>query len=543
MAISFIPNQPILFEDPLFADQSCLNNDTRAYAQLAQAGDNTCIQFINEPVAVVNDCNLTNNTDVVINGGFNSDLSNWTEYDFTSGVPTGGGTWTWSEKGATSNPAAVNIGLFQPLGGIIGNIYMISFEFEYDNGGNFIIALGNQATNSWNGPTLYNNFETNIDGRRCLIISSYLGTDLAFWTNTADVKIKNIEARDITYCQLVVPNSSLNYWTYVESVNGWQKLDGTSAVLHPLTLSATLQNGKKYRLRYKITNMTEDGIAYFEIQDHDNNTIIKQYANGEFVEYFTYSGTNGYSYLLGDSNAFGGVIYDIVFEEMCYNHTISITYPDGSPASISYDSTSPVNPITYYADRMIWCFDWDTLESFDVPGAPLSSDCYTVTVDDNGCGGTTHQSNTIINYKATGSHDCSVVVRGSNQGYAYGFYFNAIDSNVYFTLKQRLRILQFNPLYPVKTEQYLFSNGTMSRPFAQSGKVRTAWFDYVDEATHDVIRLQLLSDTLIIDDKPFFCIAEDYEPEWGENGKYNLAQSKVVLMAQNEPTLYNKNCL
>jgi hypothetical protein len=98
-------------------------------------------------------------------------------------------------------------------------------------------------------------------------------------------------------------------------------------------------------------------------------------------------------------------------------------------------------------------------------------------------------------------------------------------------------------MYPTKTEQYLYSNGTMFRSFAQSGKIRTAWFDYVDEPTHDVIRLQLLSDTLIVGGQPFFCVAEDYEPEWGENGKYNLAQSRATLMAVNEPTLFNKNCL
>jgi hypothetical protein len=542
MAISFIPNQPILFEDPLFAGQPCLNNDTRAYAQLAQAGDTTCIQFMNEPVAVLNDCNLTNNPDVITNGGFDADLSNWTEYNFTSGAPTGGGTWTWSAEGATSDPTAVNIGMYQSLGGTPGNIYMISFEFEYDNGGNFIIALGNQATNLWNGPTLYNNFATNIDGRRCLILSSYLGTDLAFWTNTANVKIKNIEARDITNCQLVVPNSSLNHWTYVESVNGWQKLDGSVATAYPLTIFSSIVNGTDYKLSYKVMNMPEDTVAYMEIQDTGNATLSKTYLNGEFAEYFTYTGATAQPFILANPEAQNGVIYDIKFEEMCYNQRISVTYPDGSCASIWYDSSSITNPITYYKDRMIWCFDWQTLESCDVPGGSLTSDCYTISVDDQ-CAGITTQSYTIVNYKASGSHDCSVMVQGTNQGYAFGFFFNEPGVNVFFRLRQRLRLLQFNPMYPVKTEQYLYSDGTMSRPFAQSGKVRTAWFDYVDEPTHDVIRLQLLSDTLLIENNQFFCIAEDYEPEWGENGKYNLAQSKVALMAQNEPTLYNKNCL
>jgi hypothetical protein len=544
MAISFIPNQPILFEDPLFAGQSCLNNDTRAYAQLAQAGDTTCIQFMNEPVSTAYACDMTAFNDEVINGSFANDLGNWNEYNFGTGTVIGAPTtWTWTVDGATSDPSASNIGLYQTLPGSVGDAFLISFEFTYDNGGVFKMGLGNHLTNSWNFVDLLNNFETNIDGRRCLIVSSYINLDFAFYCNTSAVTIKNLVIRNITSGSCVVPNSSVNaHWTYVESVNGWQKIDGSVATAYPLTIFNSIINGTDYKLSYKVMNLPEDTVAYMEIQDTGNATLSKTYLNGEFAEYFTYAGATGQPFILANPEAQNGVIYDIKFEEMCYDQRISITYPDGSPASIWYDSSSATNPITYYADRMIWCFDWETLESAETPGAPLSSDCYTISVDDQ-CTGITTQSYTIVNYKASGSHDCSVMVQGTNQGYAFGFFFNASGSNVFFRLRQRLRLLQFNPMYPVKTEQYLYSDGTMSRPFAQSGKVRTAWFDYVDEPTHDVIRLQLLSDTLLIENNQFFCIAEDYEPEWGENGKYNLAQSKVALMAQNEPTLYNKNCI
>jgi hypothetical protein len=544
MAISFIPNQPILFEDPLFAGQPCLNNDTRAYAQLAQAGDTTCIQFMNEPVSTAYSCDMTTFNDDVVNGSFASDLSNWNEYDFATGTNTGAPTiWTWTVNGATSDPTASQIGLIQPIPGAVGDIFLITFEFTYDNAGDFKIGFGDGTTNSWNWVNLLNNFETNIDGRRCLLVSSYIGLDFAFYCNTSAVTIKDLVIRNVTAGECVVPNSSVNaHWTYVESVNGWQKIDGSAATAYPLTIFSSITNGTDYKLSYKVMNMPEDTIAYMEIQDTGNATLSKTYLNGEFAEYFTYSGATGQPYILANPEAQNGVIYDIKFEEMCYDQRISVTYPDGSPASIWYDSSSATNPITYYADRMIWCFDWETLESAETPGAQLSSDCYTISVDDE-CTGITTQSYTIVNYKASGSHDCSVMVQGTNQGYAFGFFFNALGSNVFFRLRQRLRLLQFNPMYPVKTEQYLYSDGTMSRPFAQSGKVRTAWFDYVDEPTHDVIRLQLLSDTLLIENNQFFCIAEDYEPEWGENGKYNLAQSKVALMAQNEPTLYNKNCI
>lgn len=545
MAISFIPNQPILFEDPLFAGQSCLNNDTRQYAQLAQAGDTMCVQFINEPIATLYSCDMTQFNDVVNNGTFDTNLTSWDEYNFATGTILGAPTtWTWTPNGATSDVTASQIGLIQTIPGSIGNVYLISFEFTYDNGGDFKIGFGDKTTNSWNFVNLLNNFETNIDGRRCLLISSYINLDFAFYCDTSAVTIKNLIIRDVTAGQCVVPNSSVNaHWSYVESVNGWQKIDGTAATAYPLTIFNSLANGTDYRLTYKVMNMPEDSIAYMEIQDNANATLAKTYSNGEFAEYFNYTGPNAQPFILANAEAQNGVIYDITFEEMCYNQRISITYPDGSPASIWYDSTSGINGVSYYQDRMIWCFDWASLESADIPGGNLTSDCYTVTVDDQCSGGTTTMSYTIVNYKASGSHECSVVVRGSCTGNAFGFFFNAPGVNIFFSLRQRLRLLQFNPMYPVKTEQYTYSSGTMNRTYAQSGKVRTAWFDYVDEPTHDVIRLQLLCDTLLIDNQPFFCMAEDYEPEWGQNGKYNLAQSKVVLMAQNEPTLFNKNCI
>ena len=545
MAISFIPNQPILFQDPLFADQTCLNSDTRQYAQLAEAEDRMCVQFINEPVSSWYSCNMTGFADVVTNGDFATDLSNWTEYNFATGVPSGTNYWTWSLNGATSDPGRNNIGLVQTLPGSVGDMFLISFEFTYDNGGDFKIGFGNAGINSWNFVNLFNNFQSNIDGRRCFIVSSYIGLDFAFFCNTSAVTIDNIVIRNINLGQCVLPLSSINKnWSYVESLNGWQKLDGTAATAFPIGLFNNLVNNTNYRLSYKVTNMPEDGIAYMEIQDGAGAVLSNTQTNGEFAEYLTpYTGPTVNPYILANPEAQNGVIYDIKIEEMCYNHNIFIAYPDNSQASIYYGISSPINPIQYYKDRIIWCFDWNTLEDYDVPLGQLNSGCYKIGIIDSCASGGNYYSYTTINYKATGSHECSVEVIGANTGYAFGFFFTDPSTNIVFTLRQRLRLLQFNPTYPVKTEQYTFSNGRMNRSYAESGKVRTAWFDYVDEPTHDVIRLQLLSETLIVGSEPFFCVAEDYEPEWAQNGKYNLAQSRVVLMAQNEPRLFNKNCI
>jgi hypothetical protein len=235
----------------------------------------------------------------------------------------------------------------------------------------------------------------------------------------------------------------------------------------------------------------------------------------------------------------GTILYDLNIEYFNFNYTTSIVFTDGECASTDYTSSSVINPITFYQDRIIWCFDWSLLASCGT-GDPLFTDCYKIKIKDNETS-LSDISYTNISYKNEG-HDCSVMMVGDNSGYAFGFFFNEPEENTSFQLRQRLRLLQFNPYYPAKSEEYLYSNGNHVRTYAETAKFRTAWFDYVDEPTHDVIRLQLLSDTLIVGDQPFFCVAEDYEPEWAANGKYNLAQSRVVLKAVNEPSLFNKSC-
>jgi hypothetical protein len=63
--------------------------------------------------------------------------------------------------------------------------------------------------------------------------------------------------------------------------------------------------------------------------------------------------------------------------------------------------------------------------------------------------------------------------------------------------------------------------------------------DYVDELTHDVIRLQILSDVLTIDSDVYFAPVKDYEPEWDEHRR-NLAQSRIDLVK--DEVLYNSSC-
>lgn len=537
MALEFIPNQPILFENPLFAGQSCLNNDTRQYAQLAQAGDNTCIQWKNNPQGTLVDCEMAQQPNVITNGQFDLLLTGWQQINLSSGAITAPTIWSYTGTGAITTGGS--LALFTSTGIATGSLTLISF-YVSDPTVQISVGIGDSATNTWNSVI---NAIPNYDGRVVVSLYGLAGTEV-YISGNGIVEIKDVEIRDINLYYCYLPNGDSFYWSYVESLNGYQ-LVSSSGTSHPLLLQGYFLNGTTYRISFKIKNLPVDPLNYFYIADNTTGDIILTADdNKEYTIWYTHNNASTQVTLnVSDwTNMVDTLIYDLKVEYFNYDYRTRIENINaGGCASINYDSTSVVNPIKFYEDRIIWCFDWTTLESCDVPGGNITDGCYNIVIEDNLLS-ETYTSYTVVNYKATGSHECSVMMVGDNNGTAFDFFFNDPSTTIAFTLRQRLRLLQFNPSYPAKSEEYLYSNGNHVRTYAESGKYRTAWFDYVDEPTHDVIRLQLLCDTLTIDGTEFFCRAEDYEPEWGQNGKYNLAQSRVILKAVEEKSLFNKSC-
>jgi hypothetical protein len=546
MALEFIPNQPIIFTDPLFADQTCLNADVRQYAQLAQPEDETYIQWINTPDTPIVNCTMMNQPDVITGGTFDNALTGWSEYDISTGTPLGVPThWSYTGSGAAPNNAFPDIALYQSTSIPAGNIVLISWE-QSDPLADVYIGVGNTGTNTFNVFNYSAYPGINVDGRRCVALSALTGGDIIIYGSAISTwSINNIIVRDVTLVQCFVPdNPSLQNWTYVESINGYQKLDNIYG--NPLTLAgATLLTGVTYKISFSVQNMSSN--TFNSIGLYESTTLVPMLVGTENKAYTGY-----YTHTLGPANIYveiansfgtdmeGAIIYDVRVDEMCYDYRARISFSDGTAASIWYDGSSVLYPLQFFEDRIVWAFTWQDIESIAPGGLPLDPDCYKIQIENNCSGGGFFTSYTIVNYKQT--HDCSVVLKASSTGNAFGFFFNQAGVNFNFYLQQRLRLLQFNPIYPIKTEEYLFSTGTYKRTFAQTGKVRTAWFDYVDEPTHDVIRLQLLSDNLIIGNQLFYFIADNYEPEWAANGKYNLAQSRVDLVAVPEPVLFNKSC-
>jgi hypothetical protein len=136
---------------------------------------------------------------------------------------------------------------------------------------------------------------------------------------------------------------------------------------------------------------------------------------------------------------------------------------------------------------------------------------------------------------------CSKYFFAYNNEDAFGFtFFN--DGITQYGLGARLRVLFKNAKYPTKNERYLGSDGTYRKTFAQSEKTWELKFDYVDEWTHDYIRLFLHSDFLQIGDSQtdftlYSTVDDDYTPEWQEE-TMTLAQSTVEVQRASG-TLFN----
>lgn len=544
-----IPNQPIQFAvNSVSQLNGCLNNDQRAYAPLMQDTDQMQVQLINTPCSTFLGCDWSSYPDQVDEGELSQTLLGgvWFEWNTTTGTNLGIPTsWTQSSNGASNPTASNNIALAQTLPGTGGDVFLISFEATFNSASvSFRAGFLNTATNAYNDAQLDNIFvpfnETNIDGRFCVIVQSIGATPTLVFRDFAlnDVTINNVVAYNLTANGLCfVPNtpiSSANFWQYVESVNGFQ-LMFYNASNNNITTSSSLVLNNHYKITFSIMNST-DGEIYV---NNSGGTFYTANGNGDYTVYYTHNVATG-AISFTSNSLFDGIIYDIVIEEMCYDHTFEVLDSDLNPISQAYDASDLTYPITYYQDRLVWKFQLNNLTDPDGYPLVIENGCYYLRVTDC-CASEQTVSTTFINYSTTG-WDCSFLVEGNNDGFAFGFFFSDPSTATTFKLVQRLRVLQFNPVYPAVSEEYLFSNGGRSRSFAQSSKIRTAWFDYVDELTHDVIRLQILSDDLTINGAQYFCVAEDYEPEWGQNGRYNLAQSRVNLIDVNEPTLYNKSC-
>jgi hypothetical protein len=326
-------------------------------------------------------------------------------------------------------------------------------------------------------------------------------------------------------------------WTY-----SYDATTGQGKYCSIVTLDGDLVNTSAYandlnyhRVTLTITDSTAGGLEVILGGVYLGTTT----GNGEFT-FYGIPTDSSLELILRKVDSFDGCVSLVDVDDFGFFNTLD---PGDSICQLTVVNTaqtqeSSVIAFELWDDRIIWCFNTSILQG---EFSPIEMDC-----NDNyqlkifyTCDGenTTYYSTTLFRWNAIG-WDCTFIMSAYSDGYAFGFYFGSVTAPLFY-LTQRLRILQFAPKYPAVGEEYLYSNGSFSRSFAQSGKVRQAWFDYVDETCHDVIRLQVLSDVLTLDSDVYFAPLNDYEPEWDEH-RYNLAQSRIDLVK--EETLFNRSC-
>lgn len=525
MPLEFIPNQPFIFEE-LLPDQPCLNNDNRAYSQIVQPNDRICVQQIMTPCASEINCE----PDM-----FASPAALGLSASLGSGWSSGGGLTSYSGSGGVVGNATYTPST--PL--VAGNVYQVDITIDSVTGVCAIyVSLG-----LYTYPT-----ELNAAGVYTFYVIAQTTTDTMVFTMVSDADsagdtmvISNVALSTFTTCW----SDSLDFgYPAFRFSFDTTTLQGKFCSINNLSVgqltntTAYTTDGNYHRVNLTITDCTAGGLEVILGGTYLGTTS----GNGEFKFYGIPNDASG-ELIFNKVDAFDGCVNyvtvdDFGFLDPAFLSTAVYRLQVANPSGLAQ---SDEIEFTLYDDRITWCFDVSELTNGGLP-IELSCDIIYKLLLTAECPeelATEYTSITTLRYTPD-SWDCTFVVEAYSDGYNLGFYFGATTAPV-FKLIQRLRILQFAPKYPTSGEEYLFSSGEWSRSFAQRGKVRTAWFDYVDEATHDVISTQIICDVLTIDGNVYYCPVKDYEPEWDEH-RYNLAQSRVDIIKATEPVIYKRSC-
>lgn len=535
MPIEFIPNQPFIFSSPA-GSQSCLNNDPRQGTQVVTAGDTICVQQKLTP------CESDINCEPTLSDGAG------TEALSTSSVSGG-----WSASGATASydgtggvVGTVEWEINDPTDAVPGKPYMIEFTIVSSFGDASIqVALDFDVH-----PTVYSEPGT----YQLWLIASATASTLQFIMNpdatTASdtMEIEGITIFGVSNCW---KDSILYYdesasgvsWSYTLDTDNFatyangkfcSKNDGLSDIVNS---TAYTNDGYYHGVTLTVTECTVGGVEVII----GGTSIGTTSGNGQFTFYGIPTDTSG-ELKIRKSGAFDGCISDVHVDDY---GLLDASDPSSSQTKLvvsNSEGSAQTDPIDFALndDRITWCFNVDDLTNESNP-IELSCDILYLLTITNECDeieAVTYHSETLLRYNPNG-WPCTKVVQAWSEGYNLGFYFGDIEAPT-FKLTQRLRVLRYNPKYPIAGEDYLYSNGQNIRPFAQRGKLRECHFDRVDESTHDVIATQIVCDRLYIDNYLCFVPTNNYEPEWGANGRYNLAQSRIEIIQENEPTIFNR---
>lgn len=302
------------------------------------------------------------------------------------------------------------------------------------------------------------------------------------------------------------------YWT----INNDGELCKSRIDLFPIVSNNTPANiGGTANITFEINNRTLGSIT----PQWGTTNGLAVNGNGTFSQYIN-AAANGELIFIEDST-FDGCIGLISAKEMNLGSSFTIISEDGTTdISDHYNNTTIDYPVIYDNEYITWCIKLSDLTLFDIP-VNLPTACYRIMFTDD-CASIEYISDTLIHYSST-NLPCTRMVIGSNTGEQFGFNWND------FIMYQRLKVLRITPEHKMKGEDYFDSRGEGFNAYIEADKQWVAWFDLLDENTHDALSIQLYSNNFSIDTVPYFCPIQDIQPLWATNMKRNLAQLKVEL--------------
>lgn len=299
----------------------------------------------------------------------------------------------------------------------------------------------------------------------------------------------------------------------------------------------TLTIGRYYKMTIQVS-MTE-GELLIEAGGQTLGTVTQ---SGIYNYYFTATTTAGEMFT-PSSDFDGCILPDMELCQLRRDYEFRLIYENGAGATDWHTEASSQDAVVYDGDWVTWSVT--SLASVLSGGIPvaLPYSCYKMQVNDFCAGGVMDSvqftSDTTINYQL--SHPCTKRIRAWADGESLGFNFG--DNGNLFILVQRFRTLYMNPSYPNSGEDYEYSTGTIKRIFAKTEKRYEMLFDYMDEYAHDTMGNGMIPcDIFEIDGVEYLVVFKDYEPNWAERGKRNLAQSTIEIQKRIEKVLFNRNC-
>jgi len=494
MAIQFISNQPIIFQDvPNNFALPYLLNDTISFQykkSLCQGSEN-----------LVCNPNFELGDNLIVNGNFSSGLANWIYAD---------DTWEL-ESGKAVCQTAFEQFYQQSIPITNDKYYKVSFEVSGIDGvvsGALSVSLGADLPAivvDRNGSYfLYIQYDSSVNAGKLIFEASITG-----------VSIDNVSIQETCWyisSDKITIDNALCYLGDLFSATASQTI--LSAIATDYIVTLTIENYVSGLLSISvgdadITGLSGNGTFSF-VANNNGNTLLSINFPGNFLGCITNIKVSEYNTenridILDENNEIVDTIAEVDIVQ------------DGLWILVTF------NVADYITD--LGCYRLGVFDScLEIPENP--------TIDDY-----TGVSNT-IKILSPSSGDCGNLLfqyRCNNS--AFGFDFTDADFKFYIRLNAKIT----NPKFPDVSEMFDYSSGVRRNVYSSFRKIKTLNISFYPEYVHEAIALMKACDYISCNSKLYVFEPGEYAPDANTVDEQDLMTGQLELSIVSQP-LTKRNC-